>query len=92
MLAGAAGVNGLANELYVALNVPFPIPAIEGTPQSQVDADRKTWCDVVASVIIAHIQANAAVSTAVSVASVSAVTVGLGTSGPGAGTGTGTVA
>lgn len=88
MLAGSAGVNGLADEIYQALNSNFPIPS--GQP-AQVDADRRTFCDVIASTVIAHIQANAAVATTVAVTSVSGVTAGAASSGPGAGSGTGTV-
>lgn len=63
MLAGSAGVNGLANELYIALNVQFPIPDIEGVPQTQVDDERKQWCNVIASTVILHITTNATVNT-----------------------------
>lgn len=88
LLAGSAGTNGLADEIYQALNSNFPIP---GEQPPEVDADRRTFCNVIASTVIAHIQANAAVSTTVAVTSVSAVTPGAGSSGPGAGSGTGTV-
>jgi len=87
LLAGTAGVNGLANELYGALNGAFPLGS-----QPAVDTDRKAWCDVLAATIIAHIQTNAVVTTTLAVTNVSGVTVGGGVSGPGTGTGTGTVA
>lgn len=85
MNAGTAGIDGLANELYVALDAAFGA-------DPDIDNDRKTFCDVVAATVIAHITANAKVSTFVDVTSVSGVTTGGGVSGPGSGAGSGTVA
>lgn len=47
--------------------------------------------EAVATEVIAHIQANAVVSTTVAVGSVTLVTPGVGSSGPGSGTGTGSI-
>jgi len=79
LLAGTAGVNGLADELYAALNGAFPLGA-----QPAVDTDRQTWCNVVAAAVIAHIQANAAVTTVTSTPGATAGPTTL----PGTGTGT----
>jgi hypothetical protein len=85
LLAGSAGVNGLADELYDALNTNF------GGVNPDIDTDRKSFCNVLAATIIDHITTNAAVATTVAVTNVSGVTAGAATSGPGAGTGSGTV-
>jgi len=77
---GTAGVGGLSNEIYDALNSAF------GGVDSNVDADRKKFCDVIASTVVAHFIANGLVTVAV--ASVGGVTVGAGVSGPGTGSGT----
>ncbi len=83
--AGSAGVSGLADAIYQALNSNF------SGVDSNIDADRRTFCNVLATAIVTHIQANAVVATTVAVASVSGVVAGGASSGPGAGTGTGTV-
>lgn len=54
--------------------------------------DRSEIYEAMADAIIAHIQANAVITTTVTVTSVSGVTPGAGVSGPGTGTGTGTIA
>lgn len=82
--AGTAGVGGLADEMYDALNGEFGI-----NPDS--DSQRQNACNVLAQVIVDHIVANAEVSTTVSVTSVSNVSTGVGVSGPGTGSGTGTI-
>lgn len=48
--------------------------------------------EAVATEVIAHIQANAVITTSVAVGSVTLVAPGVGASGPGTGIGTGTVA
>ena len=56
------------------------------------ESQRASMWAAIGNAIVAHITANAVVSTTVAVVSVSGVTTGVATSGPGAGTGTGSVA
>ncbi len=96
MNAGSAivggGGTGLAQEM-----ADLVLAAIGGlgTPPGSVVAEQQVddLCNAIASAVVAHITANAVVSTSttstVAVTSVSGVTVGGGVSGPGAGTASG---
>lgn len=60
-------------------------------PEASESQRASLWA-AIGNAIVAHIIANAVVTTNVAVVSVSGVTVGAAASGPGTGTGSGTVA
>lgn len=74
--------NNMASEILAAL----------ATLSDEDKKDSLKSFQKVCGAIVAHIQANAVISTNVSVTSVTGVTTGPGVSGPGTGTGSGTIA
>ena len=87
--AGGAG-SGLAQEMYASLAPKFDF----GTPSSSVAQQQiADICNSIAQTVVAHIQANAVVSTSVaaSIPVTTAVVADVGTgvtTAPGVGTGT----
>ena len=88
--AAGAG-SGLAKEMFDDYSPKLDITGAGSVAAFQQIAD---LCNSFAQTVVAHITANAVVSTdttsTVDVTSVSGVTTGVGVSGPGTGTATGT--